>query len=122
MRRSALVATLLAAAAHAGCYHYSFDQNPDLVEAVKAEQANGGREPSRFIVHERQVPTFLNGFVGTGTVNTDELCKDPIRTELRVTATDVLAAVGTLLIYTPHTLYVTCPREAVVGKNRPPPP
>jgi hypothetical protein len=30
------------------------------------------------------------------------------RTELRVTATDVAIGIATLLIYVPHTLYVTC--------------
>jgi hypothetical protein len=35
-------------------------------------------------------------------------CDQPVRTELRVTAVDVLLSLVTVLIYTPHTLYVTC--------------
>jgi len=53
-------------------------------------------------------PTWLNGFVGTGRVVTAKYCEDPVRTELQVRATDVLISIATLLIYIPHTLYVTC--------------
>lgn len=79
----------------AGCYHYSFEQR---------QQRAGERE----VTHARRSATWLNGFVGTGEVDTDRYCADPIRTELRVNATDVLISIATLLIYTPHTLYVTC--------------
>jgi Bor protein len=80
-----------------GCYHYTFEQRqPAPGEAL--------------IRHERRVPTWLNGLVGTGSVDTAQYCAQPVRTELQVRATDVLLSLVTLLIYTPHTLYVTCAR------------
>jgi len=85
----ALVLVLLA-----GCYHYSFEQHPTTQPTV---------------TYKVRSPTYLNGFVDTGRVDTRALCAQPVRTELRVTATDVLLSAVTLLIYTPHTLYVTCP-------------
>lgn len=42
-------------------------------------------------------------------------CEQPVRTELEVTLTDVLLSVVTLLIYTPHTLRVTCAQPAEGG-------
>lgn len=78
----------------AGCYHYRFVHAEPVADVV---------------VHRERVPTYLNGFVGTGTVDTAKHCADPVTTELRVTGVDVLISLGTLLIYTPHTLNVTCP-------------
>jgi hypothetical protein len=78
-----------------GCYHFSFEQRPAPPGA-------------RLVVHKERPATYVNGFVGTGAVDVKKYCADPIRTELRVTATDVLLSMATLLIYTPHTLYVTC--------------
>ncbi|MFP2907705.1 Bor/Iss family lipoprotein [Pyxidicoccus sp. 3LFB2] len=84
-----------------GCYRYRFEQRPDVPEA-------------RHVTHEVRVPTYLNGFVGTGRVETARYCEQPVRTELEVTATDVLLSLVTLLIYTPHTLRVTCEQPAPV--------
>jgi hypothetical protein len=78
-----------------GCYRYRFELRPEPPEA-------------RLVTHEERVPTYLNGFVGTGRLETARYCEQPVRTELEVTATDVLLSVVTLLIYTPHTLRVTC--------------
>jgi hypothetical protein len=94
MRRLLLVLPLVAT----GCYHYTFEQRAP-------------RDPSRLVTHEEHVPTYLNGFVGNGEIDATKYCRDPVRTELRVTATDVLVSAVTLLIYTPHTLYVTCDAE-----------
>jgi hypothetical protein len=91
------LALALAAALASGCYHFSFEQ-----------RAAPPASPATTVYTER-VPTYVNGFVGTGTVETTRYCEHPIRTELRVTATDVLLSMATLLIYTPHTLSVTCP-------------
>lgn len=89
----------------AGCYHYSFEQNPEPKKASSAEA-------KEVVTYKEQVPTYINGFVGTGEVDTKRYCDEPVRTELRVTALDVLVSVATLLVYTPHTLYVTCPLES----------
>lgn len=91
--------TALALCGSAGCYHYSFDQTRTVPD-------------QDLITFTERRPTYLNGFVGTGVVETTRYCEDPVRTELRVTAVDVLLSVATLLIYTPHTLYVTCLRAA----------
>jgi hypothetical protein len=93
----ALGCALAAAATLAsGCYHFSFEQ-----------RAPAPATPT--VVYTERVPTWVNGFVGTGTVQATRYCERPIRTELRVTAADVLLSMVTLLIYTPHTLSVTCP-------------
>jgi hypothetical protein len=93
----ALVCTVaLAAMLASGCYHFSFEQ-----------RAAAPATPT--VVYTERVPTYVNGFVGTGTVQATRYCEHPIRTELRVTAVDVLLSMATLLIYTPHTLSVTCP-------------
>jgi hypothetical protein len=91
-------ALALAALVLAGCYHYVFEQQPRATAA-------GDRQ---LVTYEHRVPTYLNGFIGTGRVDTTGDCAAPVRTELRVTGTDVLISALTLLIYTPHTLYVTC--------------
>ena len=88
-----------------GCYHYRFRHAP-------AAGASG--EAGRTVTYEIRSATYLNGFVGTGEVDVGKYCPDPVHTELRVRASDVLLSVVTLLIYTPHTLYVTCPRDAAV--------
>jgi hypothetical protein len=88
-----VVATLLAS----GCYHFSF------------ELARRPAQTPATVTYMERVPTWVNGFVGTGTVDTGRYCESPIRTELRVMPADVFLSVITLLIYTPHTLYVTCP-------------
>jgi hypothetical protein len=78
-----------------GCYHYSFEQR----------QPAPGETLTR---HTIRAATWINGFVGTGRVDTAQYCAHPVRTELQVRASDVLLSLVTLLIYTPHTLYVTC--------------
>lgn len=91
-----VAAAATAALASSGCYHFAFEQE---------------RRPTpgaRLVTYEERQPTYLNGFVGTGRVDTAKYCADPVKTELRVTAVDVLLSVATLLIYTPHTLSVTC--------------
>ncbi len=99
MGRAKLGPSLLLAAAlapTAGCYHYEFEQAPAAPDA-------------RTVTHTLHPATFLNGFVGEGTVDTRVYCEHPVRTELHVSAWDVLVGVATLLVYTPHTLEVTCP-------------
>jgi hypothetical protein len=97
------VGSMLAAAvlvlATTGCYHYNFEQRTAVPGA-------------RLTTYQERRPTYLNGFLGTGTVDTAKYCAEPVRTELRVTGADVLLSVVTLLIYTPHTLYVTCSEPA----------
>jgi hypothetical protein len=88
---------LAAAALGLGCYHFSF------------ELPRSGPASPATVTYTERVPTYVNGFVGTGRVDASHYCNDPIRTELRVTAADVLLSMATLLIYTPHTLSVTCP-------------
>ena len=92
--------TLAALVVVAGCYHYAVDQRP----AAPGEA---------LVTHEERRAIWLNGFVGTGEVDATKYCAHPVRTELKVTATDVLLSVATLLVYTPHTLYVTCPARDV---------
>ncbi len=87
-------AVLLTVALLSGCYHYKFEQSV----------ARGPVE-----TYKVRVPTYVNGLVGTGKVNTQAYCAEPVRTELRVETLDVLLSIATLLIYTPHTVYVTCP-------------
>lgn len=79
-----------------GCYHYTFEQRavPPGTPLVR---------------HQIRVAKYVNGFVGAGRVDTRRYCEEPVRTELKVAAVDVLLSIVTLLIYTPHTLYVTCP-------------
>ncbi len=103
MKRIALAAAVLLS----GCYHFVFEQTtiPD------------GRVAT--VTYRTHRPTWLNGFVGTGRVHTDELCPHPLRTELKVTAVDVLVSAATLLIYTPHTLEVTCEVEPRVTARAP---
>lgn len=98
---AALVMLVLAG----GCYHFTFQQRP-----------GDAAEPGRVLVtYQERRPTYLNGFVGNGKIDTTRYCENPVRTELRVTAIDVIVSVATLLIYTPHTLYVTC--EVPPGQN-----
>jgi hypothetical protein len=98
---------LLAAAALAGgCYHFSFEQTG---------AATAMPPPPATITYVQRVPTYLNGFIGTGRVDAARYCPEPVRTELRVTATDVLLSMVTLLIYTPHTLSVTCPAVPTIA-------
>ncbi len=104
-----LLTAALSIACLTGCYHYTFEHRPESVTLTSA----GGivaTEQKRTVTYERSVPTYLNGFVGNGRIDTSELCDNPIRTELRVTPADVAVSAATLLIYTPHTLYVTCER------------
>jgi hypothetical protein len=90
-----------------GCYHFTFEQQRG--RGVTAPM--GGQEPAdASVTYMERVPTYLNGFIGNGRVDTYRYCEHPLRTELRVTGMDVLLGAATLLIYTPHTLYVTCPR------------
>jgi hypothetical protein len=90
------------------CYHYRFRHGP----------AAGTGEAGRTVTYEIRSATYLNGFVGTGEVDVGKYCPDPVHTELRVRASDVLLSLATLLIYTPHTLYVTCPRDAAATGDR----
>lgn len=107
MRRALATLSLLALT---GCYHFVFEQHP----ATTRLTSSGAPAPTmRLVTYERTVPTYFNGFVGTGRVDTSEYCAEPVRTELRVNTRDVLASVFTLLTYTPHTLYVTCEEPAV---------
>ena len=103
MRRGPLV--LAAALALGGCYHFAFEQRPATTRVTSADTNVAA---TRLVTYERTVPTYVNGFVGTGRIDTSEYCDDPVRTELKVNARDVLASIFTLLTYTPHTLYVTC--------------
>ncbi|HEU4409912.1 MAG TPA: hypothetical protein VFS43_31955 [Polyangiaceae bacterium] len=100
----ALVALASALLFSSGCYHYSFEHQAAAPSA-------------RQVVHKERRPTYLNGFVGTGTIDATRYCERPLRTELRVTAVDVALSVATLLIYTPHTLYVTCEVPGNVGRR-----
>lgn len=107
MQRITQAARLLVAAAlvapSAGCYHYVFEHQ------AAPSSAPATAKPQVLVTYSERVPTYLNGFVGAGKLDTARYCADPVRTELRVTAADVLISGMTLLIYTPHTLYVTCP-------------
>lgn len=110
MRRAPLLSCLLGLT---GCYHFSFEQRaPTSTTFVTSSDgslvARPPRPPLRLVTYERTVPTYFNGFVGTGRIDTSQFCEQPVRTELRVNTRDVLASVFTLLTYTPHTLYVTC--------------
>jgi hypothetical protein len=103
MRAACLVLALCAS-----CYRYSFEQRAPVTG-----------EP--VVVHKVRAPTYLNGLVGVGRVDVTRYCAEPLRTQLKVTATDVLLSISTLLIYTPHTLYVTCPasdQTAAAGSRR----
>jgi hypothetical protein len=91
------LSTVLAVVLAAGCYHYSFEQRQPAPGEV-------------LVRHTVRVPTWVNGLVGTGRVDVTQYCAQPVRTELEVRATDVLLSLVTLLIYTPHTLYITCAR------------
>jgi hypothetical protein len=73
-----------------GCYHYEF---------VQWAPAPG----QTLVTYRERRPTWLNGLVGTGAVDTGRYCARPVRTELRVEAIDVVLSIATLLIYTPHT-------------------
>ena len=95
----------LASISSIGCYHYSFD----LATPSKGEPT---------ITYVDHPPTFLNGFIGKGRVETQRYCEHPIRTELKVGATDVLVSIASLLIYTPHTLEVVCPLQPIQSARR----
>ena len=111
--RTGLLAAI--SAFSAGCYHYSFEHEGAAAPGRGAGAGASGHGVSRGeqargeVTFKERRPTYLNGFIGTGRVDTTKYCDAPVRTELRVTAIDVALSVGTLLIYTPHTLYVTCP-------------
>lgn len=98
-----LLVVLVGLLLSSGCYHYRFRHGPPA-----------GREAGPTVTHVIRSATYLNGFVGTGAIDVGKYCPAPVHTELRVRASDVLLSVVTLLIYTPHTLYVTCPRDAAV--------
>jgi hypothetical protein len=88
---------LLTLPALCGCYRFAFEQEPET------------SRPAQTVTYTAHPATFVNGFIGTGVVDAHVYCPHPIRTELHVSAGDVLLAVATLLIYTPHTLDVVCP-------------
>jgi hypothetical protein len=81
----------------AGCYRYVFEQQP-----IRTDQP--------VVTHVARRATWLNGFIGAGEIDVTAYCERPVQTALKVRASDVLISVVTLLIYTPHTLYVTCPQ------------
>jgi hypothetical protein len=91
-------AILATALGYPGCYHFAFDLAPPDTGAA-----------SETVSYVSRPPTYVNGFFGTGKVDTKAYCAHPLRTELHVSATDVLISIATLLIYTPHTLTVVCP-------------
>jgi hypothetical protein len=92
-----------------GCYHFSFEQRtPAGTTTVTSSDGSITARPTHLVTYERTVPTYFNGFVGTGLIDTSQYCDQPVRTELKVNTRDVLASIFTLLTYTPHTLYVTC--------------
>lgn len=95
MRAIAAALALALGGLGAGCYHYTFVHETTPGYATRT--------------YKIRRATYLNGFVGNGRVDTSAYCDDPIKTELRVTAGDVIIGALTLLIVTPHTLYVTCP-------------
>jgi hypothetical protein len=79
------------------------------------------------VTYTQHPATFVNGFIGTGVVDAHLYCPHPIRTELHVSAGDVLISLATLLVYTPHTLEVVCPAsealpQDVTAERLPPPP
>jgi hypothetical protein len=104
--RSRLGLAALVLLSTSGCYHFTFEQQPARTTLTAAGEAAPAPRPT--ITYEETVPTYLNGFVGNGRLATHRYCADPVRTELRVTGKDVALSLVTLLIYTPHTLYVTC--------------
>src|SRR5260221_14746127 len=78
-----------------GCYHFSFEQRPP----VASNQSGPAQpNPSGEVTYHERAATYVNGFVGTGRVESYRYCPHPIRTELRVTALDVLLGFVTLLI------------------------
>jgi hypothetical protein len=103
--RLLIVIVLVGLLSSSGCYHYRFRHAP---------AAGTSGEAGQTVTYEIRAATYLNGFVGTGEVDVGKYCPAPLHTELRVRASDVLLSLATLLIYTPHTLYVTCPRDAAV--------
>jgi hypothetical protein len=96
-------ALLLALSALSGCYRFAFAQEPDTSRPT--------------VTYTNHPATFLNGFIGTGVVDAHVYCPHPIRTELHVSAGDVLISLSTLLVYTPHTLEVVCPASEVPLQN-----
>ena len=95
----------LVCGASAGCYHFTFEQRERPLTAGLNPSRGAPREE---VTYQRRESTYLAGFVGNGRIDTTLYCARPIRTELKVTPTDALLSAVTLLIYTPHTLYVTC--------------
>jgi hypothetical protein len=89
-----------------GCYHFTFEQEPAKTTITSAGEVTAPPRPT--VTYEASVPTYLNGFVGEGRVATYAYCDRPVKTELRVTPYDVFLSMATFLVYTPHTLYVTC--------------
>jgi hypothetical protein len=96
-------ALLLARPALGGCYRFAFEQEPDTGRAT--------------VTYTDHPATFVNGFIGTGVVDARAHCPHPIRTELHVSAVDVLVSMATLLIYTPHTLDVVCPSPGAAQRS-----
>jgi hypothetical protein len=103
-RLTTIAAALALTISSTGCYHYTFQHRPESA----ALKGGSEKDEKALVTYKERRPTYLNGFVGNGEIDTTRYCAEPVRTELRVTAVDVLISFGTLLIYTPHTLYVTC--------------
>jgi hypothetical protein len=104
------MAVVAAALSSSGCYHFVFDQRPTPAAAPGQPSRPPSSEPDE-VTHVERAATYLNGFIDTGRVESWKYCAHPLRTELRVTFIDVLLGTVTLLIYTPHTLYVVCPKS-----------
>jgi hypothetical protein len=85
-----------------GCYRYAFDLD---------------KTPGTSVTYTVHPATFFNGFFGEGHVDATAYCAHPVRTELKVSASDVLVSVASLLIYTPHTLEIVCPRDDVTDRR-----
>jgi hypothetical protein len=86
-----------------GCYHYTID-----LRSAPEATLNAPVEHQATVTHEERAATFFNGFIGNGRINARKYCADPLRVGLRVTALDVVISMATLLVYTPHSLYVVC--------------
>jgi hypothetical protein len=125
-RAAARAAACAAIFASIGCYHFAFDlpppegacaaagtaPTPAAQGRTRASAGAGGEGRAGVgatVEYVSHPPTYVNGFVGTGRVDTRVYCAHPLRTELNVGVGDVLISMATLLIYTPHTLTVVCP-------------
>lgn len=89
-------ATAIGALLANGCAHLAFEHRPPPGDST------------RLVSHVERRATFLSGLVGRQELDVGRYCANPVRTELRVTTTDALLALVTLLVYTPRTMTVVC--------------